>query len=155
MEEGNAGSKDGRQQVNHEIEEKRTSIIRVIEERDILLEDDTEVLDPGQVEGKMDEEKKEIKQMLHKFWNHVSKAHEEVACAAGELARLVLVLEPKDYFKVIQVGTRPLITMEILQVKQMVAEKKDMEEWARSCEEMRNTKIEDIIIEQNLPTPLQ
>ena len=149
------GVKTGDSKSIMKIEEKRTSIIRVIEERDILLEDDTEVLDPDQVEDKTDEEKKEIKQMLHKFWNHVNKAHKEMVCAAGELARLALVLEPEDYFKVIQAGTHPLITMEIPQVKQMVAEKKDMEEQVRSREEMRNTKIEDIIIEQNLSTPLQ
>ena len=137
------------------IEEKRTSTIRVIEERDIPLEDDTEVLDLDQLEEKMEEQKKEIKRMLRKFWDHVDKAHEEAACAAGELARLALVLEPEDYFKIVHVGTRPLIAMKIPQVKQMVKEHKDMEERVRSQEEMRNTKIEDIVIEQNLPTPLQ
>ena len=36
----------------------------------------------------------------------------------------------------------------------MVAKQKESEEWARSHDEMWNTKIEDIIIKQNLPTPL-
>ena len=65
-----------------------------------------------------------------------------------------MVLEPDDYFKVVEAGTRPIITMEIPNAKQMVAQQKEAEERARSHDEMRNTRIEDIIIEQNLPTPL-
>ena len=65
-----------------------------------------------------------------------------------------MVLEPDDYFKVVKAGTRLIITMEIPKAKQIVAQQKESEERARSCDEMRNTKIEDIIIEQNLPTPL-
>ena len=37
----------------------------------------------------------------------------------------------------------------------MVDQQKEAEEQARSREEMRNTHIEEIIIEQNLPTPLE
>ena len=43
--------------------------------------------------------------MLQKFWTHVQKAHEEAACAAGELGHLLMVLEPDDYFKVVEAGT--------------------------------------------------
>ena len=82
------------------------------------------------------------------------KAHEEAACAVGELGRLSMVLEPDDYFKHVELGTRPIITMEIPKAKQMIAQQKEVEEWARSREDMKNMKIEDIIIEQNLPTPL-
>ena len=71
------------------------------------------------------------------------------------MARLAMVLEQEDYFKVVQAGTHPLIAMEIPQVKKMVTEKKGTEERARSHEEMNNTRIEDIIIEQNLATPLE
>ena len=46
-----------------------------------------------------------------------------------------MVLDEDNYYKVVQAGTRPLIAMEIPQVKKQV-------------------KIEEIIIEQNLPTPL-
>ena len=136
-------------------EEKRVGIIRVIEDRDIPLEDDTEVVDLEQMKEKTREEKMEVKRMLRKFWAHVSKAHEEAACAAGKLARLSMVLDEDDYYKVVQVGTRPLIAMEIPQVKKQVEEAKNVQEWARSHEEMRNMRIEDIIIEQNLPTPLE
>ena len=135
-------------------EEKRAAIIRMIEDRDIPLEDDTEVVDLEQMKNTMKEEKMEVKRMLWKFWTHVSKAHEEAACAAGELARLSMVLDEDDYFKVVQAGTRPLIAMEIPQIKKHVEEAKNVQEWARSWEEMRNVKIEEIIIEQNLPTPL-
>ena len=44
--------------------------------------------------------------------------------------------------------------MEIPQGKKQVEEAKNVQERARSREEMRNVKIEEIIIEQNLPTPL-
>ena len=136
------------------MEEKRAGIIRTIEDRDIPLEDDTEVVDPEQMKNKMKEEKMEVKCMLRKFWTHVSKAHEEAACVAGELARLSMVLDEDDYYKVMQAGTRPLIVMEIPQIKKQVEEAKNVQERMRSREEMRNVKIEEIIIEQNLPTPL-
>ena len=53
----------------------------------------------------MEEQKKEVKRMLRKVWDHVSKAHEEASCAAGELARLSMVLELDDCFKVVEAGT--------------------------------------------------
>ena len=135
-------------------EEKRAGIIRTIEDRDIPLEDDTEVVDPEQMKNKMKEEKMEEKCMLRKFWTHVSKAHEEAACVAGELVRLSMVLDEDDYYKVVQAGTWPLIAMEISQIKKQVEEAKNVQEQARSREEMQNVKIEEIIIKQNLPTPL-
>ena len=141
------GVKMGNSKTIMKIEEKREGVIRVIEDRDILMEDDTEVVDADKIEGKLEEEKKEIKRMLRKFWGHVEKEHEEVACAAGELSRLSMVLEPDDYFKVVEAGTCPIITMKILKVKQMVAQQKEAEERVRSRDEMCNTRIEDIIIE--------
>ena len=129
-------------------EEKRAGIIKTIENRDIPLEDDTEVVDPEQLKNKTEEEKMEVKRMLQKFWTHVSKAHEEAACVAGELARLSMVLDEDDYYKV------ALIAMEIPQIKKQVEEMKSVQERARSREEMQKVKIEEIIIEQNLPTPL-
>ena len=61
-----------------------------------------QVIDPDAITGKTDEEKKEIKEMLKKFWTHVRKAHEEAACVAGELS---MVIEPEDYFKIVEAGT--------------------------------------------------
>ena len=130
-------------------------MIRVIEDRDIPMEDDMTVVDADKIEGKSEEEKREIKRMLRKFWGHVKKAHEEAACAAGELSRLSMVLEPDDYFKVVEARTHPIITMEIPKAKQMVAQQKEAEERVRSHDEMRNTRIEDIIIGQNLLTLLE
>ena len=149
------GVKTGNSKTIMKIEEKREGVIRVIEDRDIPMEDDTTVVDADKIEGKSEEEKKEIKRMLWKFWGHIQKAHKEAACAAGELSRLSVVLEPDDYYKVIEAGTCPIITMEIPKAKQMVAQQKEAEEWVRSRDEMRNTRIEDIIIEQNLPTLLE
>ena len=148
------GVKTGNSKTIMKIEEKREGVIRVIEDKDILAEDDTTVVDPEKLKDKTEEEKKEIKRMLRKFRSHIKKAHEEAACAAGELRRLSMVLEPDDYFKLVETGTRPIITMEIPRAKQMIEQQKEAEERARSREDMKNMKIEDIIIEQNLPTPL-
>ena len=127
----------------------------MIEDKEIPIEDDIAVVDPDKIPGKTEEEKKEIKRMLRKFWLHVQKAHEEVACATGELSCLSMVLEPDDYYKVVEAGTHPIITMEIPKVKQMVAQQKEIEERVRSHDEICNTRIEDIIVEQNLQTPLE
>ena len=122
------GIKMGNNKTIMKIEEKREGVIRVIEDKDIPEEEDTMVVDPDKLEGKMTAEKKEIKRMLRKFWTDIQKAHEEAACAAGELGHLSMVLEPDNYFKVVEAGTRPIITMEIPKVKQMVAQQKESEE---------------------------
>ena len=116
------GVKTGSSKTIMKIEEKREGVIRVIEDKEIPGIEDTMVVDPDKLEGKMAEEKKEIKRMLRKFWMHVQKAHKEVACAAGELGHLSMVLEPDNYFKVVEAGTRLIITMEIPKAKQMVAQ---------------------------------
>ena len=136
------------------IEEKREGVIRAVEDRDLPMDTEAAGVDIDAMEGKSEEEKKEIKCMLSKFWNHVSKAHEEASCAAGQLSRLAMVLEPDDHYKIVEAGTRPLIAMEIPRVQQLISEKKSSEERARSRDEKKNMQIEDIIIEQNLPTPL-
>ena len=148
------GVKTGDSKTIMEIEEKREGVIRVIEDKDIPAEDDTTVIDPEKLKGKTEEEKKEVKMMLRKFWSHIEKAHTEAACAAGELGRLATVLEPDEYFKLVEAGTRPIITIEMPKAKQMIEKQKEIEGRARSREDMKNMKIEDIVIEQNLPTPL-
>ena len=99
------GVKTGDSKSIMKTEEKRAGIIRMIEDREIPLKDDTEVVDLEQMKNKMQEEKMEVKRMLRKFWTHVSKVHEEAACAAGELARLSMVLDEDNYYKVVQAGT--------------------------------------------------
>ena len=148
------GVKTGDSKTIMEIEEKREGVIRVVEDKDIPAEDDTTVIDLEKLKGKTEEEKKEVKRMLQKFWSHIEKAHTEAACAAGELGRLAMVLEPDDYYKLVEAGTRPIIAVEMPKAKQMIEKQKEVEEWARSREDMKNMKIEDIVIEQNLPTPL-
>ena len=152
------GVKTGNSKTIMKIEEKREGVIRVIEDKDIPRENNTTVVDPDKPASKTEEEKKEkkeIKRMLQKFWTHVEKAHEEVVCAAGELGHLSMVLEPDDYFKVVEAGTHPIITIKIPKAKQMWAQQKDLEEQARYHDEMQNMKIEEIIVKQNLPTPLE
>ena len=61
------------------MEEKRAGIIRMIEDRDIPLEDDTEVVDPEQMKNKMKDEKMEVKCMLGSFGpmsaRHMKRRH--------------------------------------------------------------------------------
>ena len=114
--------KTGNSKTIMKIEEKREGVIRVIEDKEILREDNMTVVDPDKLAGKTEEEKKEMKRMLQKFWTYIEKTHEEAACAAGELGHLSMVLELDNYFKVVEAGTRPIITMEIPKAKQMVAQ---------------------------------
>ena len=58
------GIKTGNSETIMKIEEKREGMIRVIEDRDIPMEDDMAVVDADKIEGKTEEEKKEIKRML-------------------------------------------------------------------------------------------
>ena len=125
-----------------------------MEDHDLPMDTEAAGVDVDTIKGKSEDEKKDIKRMLSKFWNHVSKAHEEASYAVGELSRLAMVLEPYDHYKIVEAGTRPLIAMEIPRVQQLISEKKSSKERARSRDEKRNMRIEDIIIEQNLPTPL-
>ena len=55
---------------------------------------------------------------------------------AGELVRLSMVLDEDDYYKTVQAGTQPLIVMEIPQIKKQVEEAKNVQERARSREEI-------------------
>ena len=58
------GVKTGNSKTIMKIEEKREGVIRVIEDKDIPMEDDMEVVDPDKVPRKTEDEKKEIKRML-------------------------------------------------------------------------------------------
>ena len=121
-------------------EEERAGIIWTIEDRDIPLEDDTEVVDPEQMKNKTEQEKMEVKHMLRKFW---TQAQEEATCAAGTLARLSIVLDEEDYYKVVQMGMRPLIVMEIQQVKKQVEEVKNVQEQrdlGKKCKTLRSRR---------------
>ena len=76
-----------------------------MEDWDLSIDSDTTVVDVDAMKGKLAEEKKEIKWMLSKFFNHVSKAHQEASCAVGELSRLSMVVELEDHFKIVETGT--------------------------------------------------
>ena len=129
------GVKTGNGKTILKIEEKREGVVRAMEDQDLPMDTEAAGVDVNAMEGKSEGEKKEIKHMLSKFWNHVSKAHEEASCAVAELSRLAMVLEPEDHYKIVEAGTRPLIAMEIPKVQQLISEKKTSEERARSRDE--------------------
>ena len=66
---------------------------------------DTSLVDPDAMEARWKNKRRKLRGMLRKVWDHVSKAHEEASCAAGELARLSMVLELDDCFKVVEAET--------------------------------------------------
>ena len=129
------GVKMGNSKAILKIEEKREGVVRALEDQNLPTDTEAAGVNVDKMKEKSDEEKKEIRRMLSRFWSFVSKAHEEASCAAGELSRLAMVLEPEDYYKIVEAGTRPLIAMEIPKVQQLISEKKMSEEWARSHDE--------------------
>ena len=65
------GLKTGNSKTIMKIKEKREGVIKVIEDKEILTEDDMDVVDPDKIAGKSVEEEKEIKRILQKFWTHI------------------------------------------------------------------------------------
>ena len=92
--------------------DKREEVLRIAEERDIPDEAD-EVLPEGSLEDKSEEEQKEIRQTIKRYFEHVRRAHEEAACAAGKLTQLVDVLDREHFIMIARAGTRPLVALEL------------------------------------------
>ena len=134
--------------------DKQEEILRIAEERDIPDEAD-EVLPEGSLEDKSEEDQKEIRQTIKRYFEHVRRAHEEAACAAGKLVQLADVLDREQFMTIARAGTRPLVALELPEVKKMVEKKKEEVKKAEVREELKNTSIEDVIAIQCLPTPLK
>ena len=134
--------------------DKKEEILRIAEQRDIPEEAD-EALPEGSLEDKTDEEQKEIRLTIKRYFEHVRRSHEEAACAAGKLVQLVDVLDREQFITIARAGTRPLVALELPEVKKMVEKKKEEVKKAEVREELKGMSIEQVIMSQNLPTPLK
>ena len=134
--------------------DKKEEVLRIAEDREIL-EEAEEVLPEDSLKGKTDEQQRDIKLTIKRYFTHVRKAHKEAACAAGKLTELVDVLDKDEFIAIAWVGTRLLVALEFPEVKKMIDEKKEEVKKAELREELKNSSIEDVIAIQNLPTPLE
>ena len=134
--------------------DKKEEVLRIAEQRDIPDEAE-EVLPEGSLADKTEEEQKEIRLTIKRYFEHVRRAHEEAACAAGKLVQLVDVLEREQFLTIARAGTRPLVALEMPEVKRMIEQKREEVKRAETREELKNMSIDDVVMSQNLPTPLE
>ena len=148
------GVKTGNCRTIMKAEEKKSEVLRAAEDAEIpsdaegLLGEDT-------LKGKTPEEQREIRLTIKRFFQHVSRAHEEASCAAGKLAELVEVLDCEEFDIIARVGTRPLVAIELPEVKKLIEDKKEEVRKAEIQEELKGMDIKEIVAVQNLPTSLE
>ena len=129
-------------------------MLKTVEERKILPKQALVDI-AGEMEDSTEECKKHVKDLIKRYWAHTSKAHKEVAAAASILRLLADELDEDAYTALISAGTRPLIMLHVPQMaKQSTAMKMEQERVERA-ENLRNTPIEEIIREQNVPVPVE
>ena len=92
-----------------------------------------------------------MKDLIKRYLQHTSRAHEEVAAAASILRLLADEINEKTYLSLINAGTRSLIMVEVPQMVNQATEMKLKHERQEKVEDMRNQPIEQIIEEQNIP----
>ena len=148
------GVKTGNSRNIMKAEEKKSEVLRAAEDTEIPS-DAEGVLDEDSLKGKTPEEQREIRMTIKRFFQHVSRAHEEAACAAGKLAELVTVLDREEFNVVARAGTRPLVAIEFPEVKKLIDDKKEEVRKQEIKEELKTTDIKLIVADQNLPTPLE
>ena len=103
--------------------DKKEEVLKIAEDHDIPDEVD-EVLPEGSLEDKSEEEQKEIRQTIKRYFEHVRRAHEEAACTAGKLVQLVDVLEREQFMTIARAGTCPLVALESPEVRRMVEKRR-------------------------------
>ena len=86
------GVKTGNCRTIMRAEEKKSEVLRAAEDAEVPS-DAEGLLGEDSLKGKTPEEQREIRLTIKRFFQHVSRAHEEASCAAGKLAELVDVLD--------------------------------------------------------------
>ena len=109
----------------------------------------------GPMEEKTDKQRQHVKDLIKQYWQHTSRAHEEVAAAASILRLLADEVNEQTYLCLIIAGTRPLIMMEVPQMVNQATEMKLEHERQEKVEDMQNQPIEQIIEEQNIPVRVE
>ena len=109
----------------------------------------------GQKEERMAEDRKHVRDLIKRYWEHTSKAHEETAAAASILQILADELDEQTYVALLNADTQPLIMMEMPQMTSQVLEMKFERERQEKAENIWNQPIGEIIKEQNIPIPVE
>ena len=81
------GAKTGKSKDIQRIEEKRLKVEKSIENCEILPKEDMVAI-VAPMEDRTVEKKKHVKEMIKRYWAHMTKAHEE-ATAAANILRLI------------------------------------------------------------------
>ena len=146
-------AKTGNSKDLQRIEERRITVMKSTEECEISSKE--EMMDlAGPMEQSSEEQKKHVKDLIKRYWAHTSRAHEEAATAASILRLLADEVDEGTYTALINVGTRPLIMVHVPQMAKQATAMKLEQEHEERVEDMRNTLIEEIIREQNVPVPV-
>ena len=148
------GVKTGNCRTIMKAEEKKSEVLRAAEDAEVPS-DAEGLLGEDSLKGKTPEEQRQIRLTIKRFFQHVSRAHEEASCVAGKLAELVEVLDHEEFNIIARVGTRPLVAIEFPEVKKLIEDKKEEVRKAEICEELKAMDIKEIVTVQNLPTPLE
>ena len=127
--------------------------MKSMEDREISSKE--EMMDlAGPMEESSEEQNKHVKDLIKRYWAHMSRADEEAAAAASILRLLGDEVDADTYTALINVGTRPLIMVHVPQMAKQVTAMKLEKEHEERTEDLRNTLIEEIIREQNVPVPV-
>ena len=70
----------------------------------------------GSMEESTAEHKQHVQDLIKRYWAHTAKAHEEASAAASILRLLADEVDEQTYVALLNVGTRPLIMMEMSQM---------------------------------------
>ena len=128
------GAKTGNAKDLQWIEEERIRIQKSTEDREILPK--KEMLEiAGEMENRMPEDRKHVKDLIKCYWTHTTQVHEEAAASASILKILADELDERTYTALIMAGTRPLIMIEVPQMASQVTEmrlQREREEKAES-----------------------
>ena len=104
----------------------------------------------------MEEEQKEIRLTIKRYFEHVRRAHEEAACAAGKLVQLVDVLDREHLLDHSTGGNPPVSSSRDAGGEANDRDKREKKfKEAETREELKNMSIDDVVMSQNLPTPLE
>ena len=148
------GVKTGNCRTIMRAEEKKSEVLRAAEDAEVPS-DAEGLLGEDSLKGKTPEEQRQIRLTIKRFFQHVSRAHEEASCAAGKLAELVEVLDREEFNIITWAGTCPLVAIEFPEVKKLIEDKKEEVRKAEIREELKAMDIKEIVAIQNLPTPLE
>ena len=144
------GVKTGSSKAIQRVEEKHLKVQKLVEEHKIQPKQEMVDL-AGLMEEHMAEHKQHVKDLIKCYWAHTAKAHEEASAAASILRLLADEVDEQTYVALLNVGTRPLIMMEMPQMTAQTVEMKLEREWQEKAKNLCNQPIGQIIEEQNMP----